>query len=147
MLRPAVYALPALLFLALPALAAPPELPLKLPSGRTFTAELMVKPEDRQMGVMFRASLPAGRALLFVFDGLDFHSIWMKNCRFPIDIVWLDEQQRVVHVVEAAPPCTKEPCAVYEPLQRALYVVEMNSGQARREQVELGRRLEFTLPR
>lgn len=147
MLRSAVYALPALLILAASALAAPAELPLKLPSGRTLTAELMVRPEDRQMGLMFRPSLPADRALLFAFDGLDFHGIWMKNCRFPIDIVWLDEERQVVHVVEAAPPCAKEPCAVYQTMQRALYVVEMNAGQARREKVAVGSRLEFTLPR
>lgn len=147
MLRPAVYALPTLLVLANVALAAPAELPLQLPSGRTLTAELMVRPEDRAMGLMFRPSLPAERALLFAFDGLDFHAIWMKNCRFPIDIVWLDEQQRVVHVATAVPPCAKEPCPVYQPLQRALFVVEMNAHQARREKIDLGARLEFTLPR
>lgn len=145
--RPRVYALTSLLILSATALAAPAVLPLKLPSGRALTAELLVRPEDRQMGLMFRPSLPADRALLFVFDGLDFHGIWMKNCRFPIDIVWLDEQQRVVHVAAAAPPCAKEPCAVYQPLQRALYVVELNAGQARREKIELGARLEFSLPR
>jgi uncharacterized membrane protein (UPF0127 family) len=147
MARSAVYALPTLLVLAATALAAPAELPLKLPSGRTLTAELMLRPEDRAMGLMFRQSLPEERALLFAFDGLDFHAIWMKNCRFPIDIVWLDEEQRVVHVAAAVPPCAKEPCAVYQPLQRALYVVEMNAHQARREKIELGARLEFSLPR
>ena len=98
---PRVYALTSLLVLSATALAAPAVLPLKLPSGRALTAELMVRPEDRQMGLMFRPSLPADRALLFVFDGLDFHGIWMKNCRFPIDIVWLDEQQRVQDQIEA----------------------------------------------
>jgi uncharacterized membrane protein (UPF0127 family) len=107
----------------------------------------MIKDEDRAMGLMFRPSLPADRGLLFVFDDVDFHGIWMKNCRFPIDIVWLDEERRVVHVAEAVPPCKADPCPVYTPMKKAAYVVEINAGQARREKAILGSRLEFALPR
>ena len=45
----------------------------------------------------------------------DFHGIWMKNCQFPIDIVWLDEARKVVHVAPKVPPCRAEPCPVYVP--------------------------------
>jgi uncharacterized membrane protein (UPF0127 family) len=132
---------------ALPAAGAPQEIPLKLPSGKVLQAELMIKDEDRMMGLMFRPSLPSERGLLFVFDDLDFHGIWMKNCRFPIDIVWLDEEHRVVHVAESVPPCKADPCPVYQPMKKAAYVVEINAGQARREKAILGSRLEFALPR
>jgi uncharacterized membrane protein (UPF0127 family) len=132
--------------LALRAGATPAEIPLTLPSGKVLHAELMIKDEDRMMGLMFRPSLPLDRGLLFVFEGLDFHGIWMKNCKFPIDIVWLDEEHRVVHVAEAAPPCKAEPCPVYQPMKKAAYVVEINAGQARREKITLGSRLEFSLP-
>src|SRR5688572_29336931 len=79
------------------AAAEPQVLPLTLPSGKVLQAELMIKDEDRAMGLMFRPSLPLDRGLLFVFEEVDFHGIWMKNCRFPIDIVWLEEERRVVH--------------------------------------------------
>ena len=39
--------------------------------------------------------------MLFIFETADFHGIWMKNCKFPIDILWLDEERKVVHVAEA----------------------------------------------
>lgn len=126
---------------------APRVIPLTLPSGKVLQAELMVQDEDRQMGLMFRPSLPLDRGLLFVFEEIDFHGIWMKNCRFPIDIVWLDEERRVVHVAEAVPPCKADPCPVYQPMKKAAYVVEINAGQARREKATLGSRLEFALPR
>lgn len=132
---------------ALAGAAAPAIIPLTLPSGKVLQAELMRTPQERALGVMFRPSLPEDRGLLFLFDTLDFHSIWMKNCRFPIDIVWLDEQSTVVHVEEAAPPCAQEPCPVYETLRQALYVLELNAGQARREGVAIGSRLSFRLPR
>ena len=60
--------------------AAPAVIPLTLPSGKVLQAEVMVKDDDRAMGLMFRSSLPLDRGMLFVFDDLDFHGIWMKNC-------------------------------------------------------------------
>lgn len=130
-----------------PLAAGPAVIPLKLPSGKVLQTEVMVKDEDRQMGLMFRPSLAPDRGLLFIFDRLDFHGIWMKNCKFPIDIVWLDENRKVVHLAESVPPCKADPCPVYQPLQRAAYVVEINAGAARREKATVGSVLDFTLPR
>ena len=71
--------------------AAPARTSLTLPSGCVVEVEVMVKPQDRALGLMFRPSLPEDKGMLFVFEYSDFHGIWMKNCKFPIDIVWLDE--------------------------------------------------------
>jgi uncharacterized membrane protein (UPF0127 family) len=126
--------------------AAPAVVPLTLPSGRVLQAEVMVSDEDRAMGLMFRPSLPPDRGMIFVFETAGFHGIWMKNCKFPIDILWLDEQKRVVHVAESVPPCKAEPCPVYNPMRRAAYVIELNAGQARREKAVLGATVSFDLP-
>jgi len=129
--------------------AAPATTRLTLPSGKALTVEVMVKDEDRQMGLMFRPSLAPDRGMLFLFEQPDFHGIWMKNCKFPIDILWLDEEKKVVHLDEAVPPCTAKEdknCPVYYPLRRASFVVELNSGQARHEKAVVGSTIKFTLP-
>jgi uncharacterized membrane protein (UPF0127 family) len=127
--------------------AAPAVVPLTLPSGKVLQVEVMISDEDRAMGLMFRPSLAADHGMLFLFGQSDFHGIWMKNCRFPIDIVWLDEDRKVVDVKEGAPPCKAEPCPVYQPMRRASWVIEMNSGQARREKIVRGASVSFELPR
>lgn len=132
---------------AIRAAAAPAVIPLTLPSGKALKVEVMVKDEDRQMGLMFRPSLPDDHGMLFVFSELGFHGIWMKNCKFPIDILWLDEGRHVVHVEESVPPCKADPCPVYNPLRKAAYVVELNAGQARREKAAVGSSVSFQLPR
>jgi uncharacterized membrane protein (UPF0127 family) len=141
----------ALLLLAAPGIAGerepPATIPATLPSGKVLQVEVMVRDEDRQMGLMFRDSLAADRGMLFAFDSSEFHGIWMKNCRFPIDILWLDEEKKVVHVQERAEPCRAEPCTVYLPLRRATYVVELNVGVARREGALVGSQVTFVLPR
>ena len=150
MRRLAAFAVLGLLALsALPAGARPAVIPLTLPSGKVLQTEVMVKNEDRAMGLMFRPSLPLDHGMLFLFESADFHSIWMRNCKFPIDILWLDAQHKVVHLAEKVPPCTAKEasdCEVYQPLARANYVVELNAGQARREKALVGSTLEFKLP-
>jgi uncharacterized membrane protein (UPF0127 family) len=133
--------------LAVHALAAPAVIPLTLPSGKALKVEVMVKDEDRQMGLMFRPSLPTDQGMLFVFNPPGFHGIWMKNCKFPIDILWLDKEKKVVHLEESVPPCKADPCPVYDPLRKAAYVVELNAGQARREKATVGSSVSFELPR
>jgi uncharacterized protein len=149
MRRSRAYSLAALALLATAtSLAAlPAVIPLTLPSGKVLQVEVMVNDQDRAMGLMFRPSLAADRGMLFIFEEPAFHGIWMKNCKFPIDILWLDDQRKVVHLAENVPPCKAEPCPVYEPLRRASYVVELNAGEARREKALLGASVSFELPR
>jgi uncharacterized membrane protein (UPF0127 family) len=127
--------------------AAPAVTPLTLPSGKVLQVEVMVKDEDRAMGLMFRPSLAGDKGMLFVFERLEFHGIWMKNCKFPIDILWLDKDRKVVDVAESVPPCKQDPCPVYEPLRKAAFVVEISAGQARREKASRGSAVSFQLPR
>ena len=123
--------------------ATPAVVPLTLPSGKVLQAEVMVSDEDRAMGLMFRPSLPLDRGMVFIFETADFHGIWMKNCKFPIDILWLDEEKKVVHVAESVPPCKADPCPVYDPMRRASFVIELNAGQARREKAVVGSAVRF----
>jgi uncharacterized membrane protein (UPF0127 family) len=132
-----------------PAGARPAVIPLTLPSGKVLQTEVMVNNEDRAMGLMFRPSLPLDHGMLFLFEQPDFHGIWMKNCKFPIDILWLDGGHKVVHLAEKVPPCTAKEdkdCEVYHPIARASYVVELNAGQARREKALVGSTVTFKLP-
>jgi uncharacterized protein len=136
----------ALALAARAAVATPVVVPLTLPSGKVLQAEVMVSDEDRAMGLMFRPSLPLDRGMIFLFETGDFHGIWMKNCKFPIDILWLDEDRKIVHVAESVPPCKAEPCPVYKPLRKAAWVIELNAGQARREKAVVGATVRFVVP-
>src|SRR6266540_3333046 len=134
---------------ASPAPGKPAVIELTLPSGKVLQTEVMVRDEDRAMGLMFRPSLPLDHGMLFWFERPDFHGIWMKNCKFPIDILWLDADHKVVHLAEKVPPCTAKEdkdCEVYYPIARASYVVELSAGQARREKAFVGSTVVFKLP-
>jgi hypothetical protein len=112
-----------------------------LPGGGKVRAELADTPERRRTGLMFRDSLPPDGGMLLAFTDDDFHGIWMRNCRIALDLLWLDPQGRVIHVVESAPPCRADPCDSWVPPTPARFVLELPAGKAGREGLRLGSQL------
>jgi len=132
-------------FLLLPA-AASAEFSVVFPSGTEIRPEVVDTPESRSRGLMFREHLPEGGGMLFVFQLARPYSFWMKNCRFAIDIIWLNKKKEIIHIAEDVPPCEKMPCPLYGPKKAAaLYVLEVASGFAKREGLQRGARLVFSL--
>jgi hypothetical protein len=77
-------------------------------------------------GLSDRESLPKDRGLLFTFSEPQKTGIWMKNMHFPIDVLWLDENFKIVHIVRDMKP-ESYPNVFYPP-QPAIYVLEINAG-------------------
>jgi uncharacterized membrane protein (UPF0127 family) len=97
-----------------------------------FRVEVAVTPEALAQGLSGRAKLDPGHGMLFIFPELKQQSMWMPDMRFPLDIVWLDENMTVVHITENAPPCpSRAQCPAYGSKFMAKYAIEMTAGQAR----------------
>jgi uncharacterized membrane protein (UPF0127 family) len=99
----------------------------------------------RAHGLMFRDFLPDDAGLLLEMERPGFHAIWMKNVRIPLDILWLDAQGRIVWMVEWAPPCRQEPCPIYRPDARSVFVLEVSGGVAGRHGAVVGGRVTLGL--
>lgn len=107
--------------------------------NRTLVFEVVDTPETRMKGLGGRESLPEDAGMLFVFDTIDVHSFWMKDMLFPIDIIWLDSNFTVVHTEQNILPDTYP--NVFTPTEKALYVLEVNSGVLSELDIEKGTRL------
>lgn len=70
----------------------------------------------------------------------------MKDTKIPLDIVWLNKDGQVVHVVNKAQPCVSEPCRIYGSGEKSLYVVELASGVAKKWHLKIGDKLMFKVP-
>lgn len=93
-------------------------------------------PESLRQGLSGRMFLPEGTAMLFVFDEPTRAGIWMKDMLFSIDILWIDETYRVIHVVLSASPESFP--KIFRPEHPAKYVLETHAGFVAENGIVLG---------
>ena len=98
--------------------------------GQRFEVEIADTEPARERGLMFRDSMPANHGMLFLFDDFTVRTFWMKNCRMPLDILYFDQNYKLVSAQQRVPACRSEPCPVYPSEGAAKYVLELNAGTA-----------------
>ena len=98
------------------------------PNEAELDIELADTFRKRVQGLSGRIAIEENKGLFFVFDESDFHSIWMKEMFFPIDIIWIDESLHIVDIKKNALPESYP--EVFRPKDRARYVLEVNAGFA-----------------
>jgi uncharacterized membrane protein (UPF0127 family) len=108
-------------------------------------AELAGPAWKKMKGLMFRASLGDGHGLLMPFERDRRHEIWMLFMRFPIDIIFIGEDKRVVDIKHSARPLGWSPATwrIYRPERPCRYVLETKAGLAKAAGTEAGDRLDF----
>lgn len=106
---------------------------------RAEIADTIIK---RTKGLMFRKSLPENEGMLFVFDKEDYHGFWMMNMSFPIDIIWINKDKKVVDILKDAQPCGLI-CSTHKPKEKTMYVLEVNANFTEKHGIKVGSTLEF----
>lgn len=101
--------------------------------------------EERERGLQFRSSLGEKEGMLFIFPELGRHSFWMKDTLISLDMIWFDENQRVVTILRDVPICSEDPCPVYAPAGQAKYVLEVNAGCVSSLNIKEGEDVDFKL--
>jgi uncharacterized membrane protein (UPF0127 family) len=116
------------------------------PSGAELEAEVADTPEKLLFGLAFREALPPNGGMLYIFEQNGMHRVTTKEYRFPIDILWVDESHHVVHMMEHAEPCAKDPCPFFGPPPEAVrYVIQAESGFIQKAEVGKGDELKYAL--
>ncbi|KAF1687306.1 ACR family protein [Pseudoxanthomonas broegbernensis] len=134
-------ALPLLLLLSACASARTPWVEL---GGERYKVEIAADDAQRARGLMFRDKLEAGHGMLFVHDRLEPQAYWMKNTKIPLDILYFDDERRLVAQQRDVPPCSAgDRCPPYPSRRPARYVLELNAGEAARLGLEEGAPLRF----
>ena len=86
----------------------------------------------RVRGLMFQEQLPYDQGMIFVFDQPGIYSLWMLNMQFSLDMIWFDQDGKVVHIAQDITPCRTvleiTTCQSVVPDGHAVYVLEVTSG-------------------
>ena len=86
----------------------------------------------RIRGLMFQDQLPYDQGMIFVFEKPGLYSLWMLNMQFSLDMIWFDQDGKIVHIEKDVPPCKTAleitTCQSIVPDKEAVYVLEVTSG-------------------
>ncbi|MGB5378324.1 DUF192 domain-containing protein [Muriicola sp.] len=80
---------------------------------------------ETQTGLMYRNSMEDGQGMLFIFPDVAYHSFYMKNTKFPLDIIYIDEQLKVATIIKNAQPLSESSLPSLVPVN---YVLEVKAG-------------------
>lgn len=109
--------------------------PIKI-KGVKINAELATLPEEQVRGLGGREVLPEDWGMLFLYDKPDFYSFWMKDMKFPIDIIWIDENYKIVDITKNISPDTFPQS--FQPSKPVQYVLEVNAGFVDKYSIMIG---------
>ena len=115
---------------------------LKLGS-KEFELEIADTRDKQIKGLMDRDKLDDQKGMLFVFEPATRPAFWMRNVRFPIDIIFIDQQGLITEIWKNQEPCGFV-CTAQQPAELTSYVIEINAGAS--SQLIIGDKLRISLP-
>lgn len=114
----------------------------------SVNAKIASSASERKKGLGGLESLPLSEGMLFAFESRGTYPFWMKGVKFAIDIIWLDENKRIVDIaanVAQEPGRDDDELTLYRPGGEALYVLEVNAGLSQLHGLQIGDTASFEL--
>jgi len=94
-------------------------------------------------GLMFRKSLAPNSGMLFVFSDELQRTFWMKNTKIPLDLLFISTDKKIVEIKENFEPCQENSCPTYRSQLSAKYVLEVNAGFVKNNNIQPGEIVNF----
>lgn len=98
-------------------------------------------PTTRQEGLSGYKSLDADQGMLFIFPTPVDVGFWMKDMNFPIDIVWMNKDRKILGITKNVGPETYP--KTFPSPNKVQFVLELNAGGAEKFGLVKGGYLSF----
>lgn len=101
----------------------------------------------RERGLSGRESLGENDGVLFIFPSMGIHGFWMKDMRFPIDIVWISNG-KIIGIekdIDSQVGAQISELRIYYPPEPVDKVLEIAAGKSDNLGIKTGDKVEFGL--
>lgn len=109
--------------------------------NRRFSLTLAKTDKERVIGLSNTQRISQGEGMLFIFDKKGHFPFWMRNMKFPIDIIFIDTNT-IVDIYEnlksASATADISQIPVFRPKKEANYVLEINAGLSKKYNFKVG---------
>ena len=108
-----------------------------------YRCEAVRTPAAQKRGLSGRATFAPYDCMLFFMDTSAKHGFWMKDMRFPIDIIWIQDREIVDISARLPVPEPGKTLETYIPRKPANIVMEVPAGFAQENGLHWGQELEI----
>lgn len=118
-----------------------PTITIKNKEFKLYTANTA---KEKELGLSEKKSMPENYGMVFPFGQDSYYSFWMKNMKFPIDILFINNNKIVtIHHNVAPPKSLNETLPIYTSNKLADTVLEINAGLSKKYGFKDGDEVKF----
>lgn len=103
--------------------------------------EIAISSQEKSRGLCCRDSLPENQGMLFVYDSPGDYGFWMKGTRIPLDMYWINQEKKIVHIEHSVQPDSYPKS--YRSPEPAQYILETNAGFAKQHNIQVSDIVQF----
>jgi uncharacterized protein len=107
-------------------------------NDQVFKVKIAKTDQEKQIGLSSTKRLPQNEGMLFLFSNPGYYSFWMKEMKFPIDIIYINGNKVTTIIKNAMPPSDSVSLTTYQPREKSDKVLEVNAGLADKYNIQEG---------
>lgn len=96
--------------------------------SHTFKVKVAQNEKEKEIGLSMTKSLPKDYGMVFPFKNGGYYPFWMRNMKFPIDIIFINDGKVVKIFSKVSPPKGNEGLKLYVSEMPSDTVLEINAG-------------------
>ena len=104
-------------------------------NNNPFNLYIALTEYETQKGLMFIKELNETSGMIFIFDKPQVKHFWMKNTFIPLDILFINEDFKIVNIHKCAQPLDETPISSKIPVK---YIIELNCGIVDTYNIKIG---------
>ncbi len=100
-----------------------------------FNVEVAETALERSRGLMYREQLKQNEGMLFIYPEKQIIKMWMKNTFIPLDMIFIDENGKIIKIIKMTSPKDLTPIG---PEVKLKSVLEINGGLSSYLNINIG---------
>lgn len=108
---------------------------------QAITVAFASTPAEQEQGLSDTSKLSMDNGMLFIFDAPTVPAFWMKDMNYPLDIIWIDSNKKIIAVSQNLDPSTYP--QTFVPPSQVSYVLEVPAGFYNENYLSIGDSISF----
>ncbi len=113
-------------------------------NNHTFKLFVAKSDKDKQIGLSKYKKIDSTQGMVFSFSKASYYPFWMKEMKFPIDIIFIKDGEIVTIYKNAPAPKNDSNPPVYNSTAPADTVLEVNAGLSQKYNFKEGDKVSFS---